>query len=289
MTFSKNESNMLLTFTSNREGLHMAKAPKNRETAKWDPEFTKQIAKTVGPLIKQYHRAEVRNIDNIPRSGGALVVSNHSGGMLTPDVFIFSPAFYNEFGYDRPVYTLGHYGIFMGPLDGVLRRLGVIEASRENAAVALHSGAVVLVFPGGDYDSYRPTFSENTIDFNGRTGYVRTAIEADVPIVPTVSIGGQETQLFLTRGNWLARKLGLTKARMYILPVSFGFPFGLSVIFPPNVPLPSKVVTEVLEPIDITAQFGKDPDVAEVDEYVRSVMQAALDRLAKQRRFPILG
>ena len=154
---------------------------------------------------------------------------------------------------------------------------------------ALHSGAVVLVFPGGDYDSYRPTFSENTIDFNGRTGYVRTAIEAGVPIVPTVSIGGQETQLFLTRGNWLARKLGLTKARMDILPVSFGFPFGLSVIFPPNVPLPSKVVTEVLEPIDITAQFGKDPDVAEVDEYVRSVMQAALDRLAKQRRFPILG
>ena len=174
----------------------------------------------------------------------------------------------------------------MGPLDGCLRRLGVIEASRENAAVALHSGAVVLVFPGGDYDSYRPTFSENTIDFNGRTGYVRTAIEAGVPIVPTVSIGGQETQLFLTRGNWLARKLGLTKARMDILPVSFGFPFGLSVIFPPNVPLPSKIVTEVLEPIDITARFGKDPDVAEVDEYVRSVMQTALDRLAKQRRFP---
>jgi 1-acyl-sn-glycerol-3-phosphate acyltransferase len=73
------------------------------------------------------------------------------------------------------------------------------------------------------------------------------------------------------------------------LPVSFGFPFGLSVIFPPNVPLPSKVVTEVLEPIDVTARFGNDPDVAEVDEHVRSVMQAALDRLAKQRRFPILG
>jgi 1-acyl-sn-glycerol-3-phosphate acyltransferase len=171
----------------------------------------------------------------------------------------------------------------------VLRRLGVIEASRENAAVALHSGAVVLVFPGGDYDSYRPTFGENTIDFNGRTGYVRTAIEAGVPIVPTVSIGAQETQLFLTRGNWLAKKLGITKARMDILPISVGFPFGLSMIFPPNLPLPSKVVTEVLEPIDIAERFGKDPDVGEVDEYVRSVMQSALDRLAKQRRFPILG
>ena len=80
-----------------------------------------------------------------------------------------------------------------------------------------------------------------------------------MPIVPTVSIGGQETQLFLTRGNWLARKLGLTKARMDILPISFGFPFGLSMIFPPNLPLPSKIVTEVLEPIDITARFGEGP------------------------------
>jgi 1-acyl-sn-glycerol-3-phosphate acyltransferase len=170
-----------------------------------------------------------------------------------------------------------------------LRRAGVIEANRENAAKALHSGAVVLVFPGGDYDSYRPTLSENTIDFNGRTGYIRTAIEAGVPIVPTVSIGGQETQLFLTRGNWLARKLGLTKARMDILPVTFGFPFGLSVIFPPNVPLPAKIVTEVLEPIDIAARFSDDPCVEEVDTHVRSVMQTALKRLARQRRFPVLG
>lgn len=264
-------------------------AAQNHETAKWDPALTEQVTKVLGPAIKRYYRAEVRNIDNVPSSGGALVVSNHSGGMLTPDVLIFSPAFYNRFGYDRPVYTLAHYGLFIGPLNGWLRRLGVIEASRENAATALHSGAVVLVFPGGDYDSYRPTFSANTIDFNGRTGYARTAIEAGVPIVPTVSIGAQETQLFLTRGNWLARKLGLTKARMDILPISIGFPFGLSVIFPPNVPLPAKVVTEVLEPIDITAQFGADPDVDEVDAHVRAVMEAALQRLAGQRRFPILG
>jgi 1-acyl-sn-glycerol-3-phosphate acyltransferase len=265
------------------------KATENQEMAKWDPAFTEQVANAIRPLVKRWYRAEVRNLDRMPPAGGALVVSNHSGGMLTPDVLIFASAFYDQFSYGRPVYTLAHYGVFMGPLDGWLRRLGVIEASRENASAALHSGAVVLVFPGGDYDSYRPTLSANTIDFNGRTGYVRTAIEAGVPIVPTVSIGGQETQLFLTRGNWLARKLGLTKARMDILPVSIGFPFGFSVIFPPNLPLPAKIVAEVLEPIDITAHFGKDPDVDEVDTHVRSVMEAALKRLAGQRRFPILG
>jgi 1-acyl-sn-glycerol-3-phosphate acyltransferase len=209
--------------------------------------------------------------------------------MFTPDVLVFAPAFYEKFGFDRPLYTLAHYGVFLGNVGDWLRRAGVIEASRENAANALRSGAVVLVFPGGDYDSYRPTFTENVIDFNGRKGYVRTAIETGVPIVPMVSIGAQETQLFLARGDSIARRLGQTRARMDILPISVGFPFGLSMIFPPNLPLPAKVVTQVLAPIDITAEFGDDPDVDEVDLHVRAVMQAALDELARNRRFPLLG
>jgi 1-acyl-sn-glycerol-3-phosphate acyltransferase len=259
------------------------------EVAKWDPGFTRQIASWVGPVIKRYFRAEVRDLDRVPPAGGALVVSNHSGGMFTPDVLIFGPAFYEKFGYDRPVYTLAHYGVFLANVGDWLRRAGVIEANRENAAKALRDGAVVLVFPGGDYDSYRPTLTENVIDFGGRTGYVRTAVEAGVPIVPLVSIGGQETQLFLARGDSIARRLGLTRARIAILPVSFGLPFGLSVILPPNLPLPSKIVTRVLEPIDIAAEFGENPDVDEVDLHVRAVMQAALDELARERRFPVLG
>ena len=225
----------------------------------------------------------------MPKTAGALVVPNHSGGKFPPDVLIFAPAFYEKFGFDRPVYTLAHYGVFIANVGDWLRRAGVIEASRENAAKALRDGAVVLVFPGGDYDSYRPTLTENVIDFAGRKGYVRTAIETGVPIVPMVSIGGQETQLFLARGDSIARRLGLTKARMEILPISFGFPFGFSAIFPPNVPLPAKIVTRVLDPIDIAAEFGDDPDVDEVDLHVRAVMQQALEELASQRRFPILG
>lgn len=259
------------------------------ETAKWDSGVARQIKNWVGPVIKRYFRSEVRGLDAIPPDGGALVVSNHSGGMLTPDVLIFAPAFYDKFGFDRPIYTLAHYGVLIGPLGNLLRRAGVIEANRENAAEALASGAVVLVFPGGDFDSYRPTLTENVVDFNGRTGYVRTAIAAGVPIVPMVSIGGQETQLFLARGDSIARRLGLKRARMEILPISVGVPFGLSVMFPPNLPLPAKIVTRVLDPIDIAAEFGDEPDVAAVDRHVRAVMQTALEELARERRFPIVG
>ncbi len=87
----------------------------------------------------------------------------------------------------------------------------------------------------------------------------------------------------------MAKRLGLKRLRAEILPVSFGFPFGFSVFFPANLPLPSKVVTQVLEPIDVIKEFGENPDVDAVDAHVREVMQAALDKLAKKRRFPILG
>jgi 1-acyl-sn-glycerol-3-phosphate acyltransferase len=259
------------------------------EVAKWDPGFTRQLTGWVGPVIKRYFRAEVRGLESMPKAGGALVVSNHSGGMFTPDVLIFAPAFYEKFGFDRPIYTLAHWGVFMANVGDWLHRAGVIEASRENAAKALRDGAVVLVFPGGDYDAYRPTLTENVIDFAGRTGYVRTAIETGVPIVPVVSIGAQETQFFLARGDSIAKRLGLKRLRAQILPISVGFPFGLSVLLPPNVPLPSKIVTRVLDPIDIAAEFGEDPDVAEVDLHVRAVMQKALDELACERRYPVLG
>jgi 1-acyl-sn-glycerol-3-phosphate acyltransferase len=259
------------------------------EIAKWDAEFTKRLVDAAGPIAKRWFRFEVRGLESVPAQGGALIVANHSGGMLTPDVLIFAAAFYDRFGYDRPLYTLGHDGMFAGPVADLMTRLGVIRASTTNAANALRSGGVVLVFPGGIYDAYRPTLAANVIDFNGRTGYVRSAIEAGAPIVPAVSIGGQESQLFLTRGIWLAKRLGLSRFRSDILPITVGFPFGLSVIMPPNMPLPTKIVIDVLESIDLGARFGDDPDIAEVDAHVRSVMQTALDRLARKRRLPIIG
>ncbi len=261
----------------------------HREIAKWDPRFTAVANKAISPVINRYFRAEVRGLDHLPAAGPAMVVCNHSGGVLTPDVLVLGPAFYDRFGYHRPLYTLAHYGVFFTPFAGSLGRLGVVHANRENAAAALHAGAVVLVFPGGDYDAFRPTRRQNVIDFDGRTGYARVAVEAGVPIVPTVSIGAQETQLFLARGDGLARALGLKRIRLEILPLTVGLPFGLTSFFPANLPLPSKIVTEVLAPIDVTAQFGKDPDVTEVDAHVRATMQRAIDRLARKRRVPVLG
>src|ERR1700733_13277526 len=259
------------------------------EVAKWDPGLTERAIGWLSPLIKGYHRAEVRGLESFP-PGGALVVSNHSGGLFPMDVPVFATGFYSTFGYDRPVYTLSHDMLFNGPQGEFLIRTGFIRAHHENADEALRSGGVVVVFPGGDYDVYRPTLTENVIDFDGRTGYVRAAINAGVPIVPAVAIGGQESQLYLSRGMGLAKALRLDKLmRVKILPISVGFPFGLSAVLPVNVPLPTKIVMQVLEPIDVVVQFGEQPDIDAVDAHVREVMQEALSGLAKERRLPVIG
>jgi 1-acyl-sn-glycerol-3-phosphate acyltransferase len=259
------------------------------EITKWDPGLTERVMGLIRPLIKGYHRSEVRGLEGFP-PGGALVVSNHSGGLFPMDVPVFATGFYEKFGYDRPVFTLSHDVIFAGPIADFFIKTGFIRANHENADEALRSGGVVVVFPGGDYDVYRPTLTENKIDFDGRTGYVKAALNAGVPIVPAVGVGGQETQLYLSRGEWLAKTLRLDRLmRSKILPISFGFPFGLSAVLPVNVPLPSKIVMQVLPPIDIVAEFGEDPDIDEVDGHVRHVMQRALDELAKERRLPVLG
>ena len=159
----------------------------------------------------------------------------------------------------------------------------------------LGEGAVTIVFPGGDYDVFRPTSKASVIDFNGRTGYVRTALEAGVPIVPVVSHGGQEAQLHLTPRRVLARLSPLRRLmRTDLFPISIGFPFGLTAAFPPNLPLPTKIVTEVLDPIDPATVLGpriKYPDrhVDRIDRLVRERMQEAVSDLAARRRFPVLG
>jgi 1-acyl-sn-glycerol-3-phosphate acyltransferase len=259
------------------------------DVAKWDPTLTARVVGLLRPVAKRYFRSEAHNLARIP-SGGALLVSNHSGGPTTTDLPTFAVHFYDKFGYDRPLYTLSHDVLSVGFTKQFFQRVGFIPASRDNAARALASDAAVMVFPGGDYDAMRPTLRQNVIDFNGRTGYVRTAIDAGVPIVPIVSIGGQETQFFLTRGTGLARRLGFIKqfTRSELVPIAAGFPFGVT-LGGANLPLPSKIVTQVLAPIDITARFGEDPDVAKVDAYVRKVMQKALDRLARERRLPVIG
>ena len=90
----------------------------------------------------------------------------------------------------------------------------------------------------------------------GRKGFVRQAIRSGVPIVPVATIGGHDTVFVLSEGRFLARWTGLGKRlRGATMPIIAGFPFPLAVeILPAHLPLPAKIRTEFLDPIEVDAR-----------------------------------
>jgi 1-acyl-sn-glycerol-3-phosphate acyltransferase len=256
-----------------------------------DPDYIRESLPRLWLLASLYFRAEVRGLGNVPEEGPVLLVGNHSGGNLTPDTGVFTLAFSTYFGVERPFYQLAHNLVLSMPGLSFLRKYGTVAASHENARKALQSGAAVLVYPGGDYEVHRPSWEGDRVDFGGRKGFLRLALDAGVPIVPVVSIGGQETSLFLSRGERLAKGLRLDKLfRLKVLPISIALPWVINVgDMAGHLPLPAKITVEALPPIDLRREFGADPDLDEVYDHLVRQMQETLDALAAERRFPVIG
>ncbi len=256
-----------------------------------DPDYIRENLPVSWLAATLWYRAEVRNMGNVPENGPVLLVGNHTGGNMSPEVLILPLAFTTYFGVERPFYQLAHNLVLASPLGPYLRRWGAMAASHKHARDALGAGAAVLVFPGGDWEVHRPSWEGNRIDFAGRKGFIKLALAADVPIVPVVTVGGQETALFLSRGGWLSK---LTRAdrllRLKVIPISLALPWVINVgDLLGHIPLPAKITIEVLAPIDLRDRFGAEPDPDEVYNHVTGVMQEALDGLAAERRFPVIG
>jgi 1-acyl-sn-glycerol-3-phosphate acyltransferase len=256
-----------------------------------DPDYIRETLPGLWLLASFYFRADVQGLDKIPADGPVLLVGNHSGGNVTPDTLVFSLAFATWFGVERRFFQLAHNLVLAMPGLGTLRKYGTVAASHENARKALETGAALLVYPGGDYEVHRPSWESAKVDFNGRKGWIRLALDNDVPVVPLVAIGGQETALFLSRGERLAKLLRLDRMfRLKVLPISLAVPWGLNVgDMLSHWPLPAKISLRVLDPIDLKKEFGSNPDHDEVYDEVLARMQRTLDHLQADRRLPLIG
>src|SRR4051812_29438274 len=115
-----------------------------------DAAFRQRCAERVERLVK-YFEPEVRGLASLPKEGPYLLVGNHSGGLYTPDAWVFVAAYLRHWGMDKPLRPLAHNLLFSVPaVRRALQRLGALPASPENAARALARGDMLLVYPGGD-------------------------------------------------------------------------------------------------------------------------------------------
>jgi 1-acyl-sn-glycerol-3-phosphate acyltransferase len=251
--------------------------------------FITKIAETVGPALRRYFRTEVRGLERIA-DGAGLFVGNHNGGVLTPDTFIFCSALYEHSGAASLPYGLGHQIVITTPgLRHLVVPMGGVHASHENAHRLFERGEKVLVYPGGDLDTYRPFADRNRIVFGGRKGYVRLALREGVPIYPVVAAGAHSGCIVLTDGRSFAKRVPfMRRLRLEVWPVVLSFPWGLTPFpAPPYLPPPGQILIEVLEAIhfDRSGQAAADDQeyVDECDHRIREAMQATLTRLAAER------
>ncbi|HXX89426.1 MAG TPA: 1-acyl-sn-glycerol-3-phosphate acyltransferase [Acidimicrobiales bacterium] len=236
---------------------------------------------------------EVRGIEHVPRQGPVLLVGNHSGLFYMPDVWITGLSVVRRRGLEQPFYGLAYDLLFAIPgIERVLRGLGAIPAGHEQAEAALAQGALVLVYPGGDYEACRPWSERDRVEFGDHRGFVKLALRAQVPVVPVVAYGAHHTVVILSRGERLAHVLGLDRLRIKVFPILLGPPFGVTSVLTPPLPLPAAITVEFLPALDWTTIGPEGADNEEAVERcyreITDLMQVTLDRLHAEHPHPLL-
>lgn len=218
-------------------------------------------------LFKYYFRLQTIGTENIPKSGSALIIPNHSG-FAGLDAIILSHEIKKK--TNRLAKVMTHFFWFISKTTAIpAQRLGFIEATTENGLSLLKEGNLVILFPEGEKGNFKPTSQKYQLQ-EFKRGFVRWAIETHTPIIPTLIIGAEESQVNITRLEipFFLKKL--------ILPLPLNY-----------LPLPSKWKIVFLNPIFLPYH----PDAANNNDLIHDItldiqerMQMALNSEVNSRK-----
>ena len=259
-----------------------------------DPRIIEKLMPFFGWVYQYYFRVQTDGWENIPKSGKMLLIGSHNGGLAIPDTVMMTYDWYRQFGTDRVAYALMNPKMWQA-LPGLARlatQVGTIQTHPNLAKAALRRGAAVLIYPGGAQDVFRPYSLRNKIYFSGHKGFIKLALQEEVPLIPLISSGAHSTLIVLADLYPQLRKLhqlgmpwlgGLDPG---VFPIYLGLPWGIALGPLPNIPLPLKLHTRVC-PTIVFERYGYE--AAHDREYVEQCyfrvcqqMQQELDRLIQE-------
>ena len=291
--------------TARRAAASKPSSVRKRSTAKVDvpreglngpnPELMNKQSGIWDTLMDRYFRLEIDGWERLPQEP-VLLIGVHSGGSLTMDAWTVIMAWWRQFGETRSLHGTAHDLLMKSPVLGdYFRSLGAISPSRENLQAAFEKGDDVILWPGGEKDSFRSWTDRDKAVLGGRKGFIRMAMRAGVPIVPVATVGGHDTLFVLSEGRGLAKLLKLKeRIRSELAPITLSWPFGLALHLTPfqHIPLPAKIRTEILDPIYLDTDPARLDDQEYVDamyDEIETAIQAGMNKLASKRKFPIFG
>ncbi|MFY9331592.1 MAG: lysophospholipid acyltransferase family protein [Candidatus Nanopelagicales bacterium] len=246
----------------------------------FDPELLDRVLMApMRPLYRNWFRVEAVGLENVPDTGAALVVANHSG-TIPLDAIMTQLALLDDHPAHRHLRMLGADLVFRMPVvSEIARKAGHTLACTPDAERLLSDGELVGVWPEGFKGIGKPYSERYKLQRFGRGGFVAAAVRTGTPIIPTAIIGAEESYPKIGNVPILARVLGLP-----YFPVTPTFPWLGPLGF---VPLPSKWTIAFDEPIptaDLGAGAADDPMlILEMTDRVRETIQQTLYRLLVDR------
>ncbi len=259
-----------------------------------NPQIIEKLMPFFGWIYENYFRVQTDGWENIPKTGKVLLIGSHNGGLAAPDTIMMTYDWFRQFGTNRLAYAVMEPKIwqFLPGLARLATQVGTIQTHPDMVRAALHRDAAILIYPGGAKDVFRPHSLRNKIYFHGHKGFIKLALQEEVPIVPFISYGAHSTLIVLADIYPQLKqlhKLGmpwLGGIDPGVFPIYLGLPWGIAIGPVPNIPFPVRLHTRVC----LSIRFERYGEEAARDrEYVEQCyhvvcqkMQQELDRLVKE-------
>ncbi|MGB5632350.1 MAG: lysophospholipid acyltransferase family protein [Waterburya sp.] len=258
------------------------------------PQIIEQLMPFFSWVYQYYFRVQSDGWEHIPKTGKVLLIGSHNGGLAAPDTVMMTYDWFRKFGADRLAYALMEpkiWQVFPG-LARLATQVGTIQPRPDLVRAALRKDAAILIYPGGAKDVFRPHSLRNKIYFHGHKGFIKLALQEEVPIIPFISHGAHSTLIVLADIYPQLQQLHQLGLPWWggidptVFPIYLGWPWIVGFGPLPNIPFPLKLHTRVCPAIAFE-RYGES--VARDREYVEQCyrqvceqMQQELDRLVEE-------
>jgi 1-acyl-sn-glycerol-3-phosphate acyltransferase len=241
---------------------------------------------TYWTAMRHYHRFEVRGLENVERSGPALIVGYHGRG-VAHDMIMLASLLYERSGAE--VRAIIHQKVTQLPVLGwIPQGLGYVPSDGPELADVFARGESLMVTPAGPLEGCRSFRERYKVKWGKRLGYLKLALKYRLPIIPTAGIGVDDTYIGLNDGyEWGKRFDASALAKRIHWPGGFPmwFAFGATGPWPMTLPFPVKITCHVGKPIDLEADGAVDPSDRKALELLHDrIMQTVQGLLDEGRR-----
>jgi 1-acyl-sn-glycerol-3-phosphate acyltransferase len=250
--------------TERMEQLRVNLGPYGIDPFGFDPQYVRHLVGPLSWLYRYYFRCQVSGMQHVP-DGRALFVANHSGQLPYDGAMICTALFLDR---EPPLFVRSMVERFVPAtpfLSPALARCGQVLGTPENCRRLLQADQSILIFPEG-VAGLNKTWQHRYRLQHAGNGFMRLAIEQQVPIVPVAVIGAEEQAPSLWNMRALGRALGLPALPLTPAPL-----FGL-------IPLPTRYRLHFGEPMRFAGHANDEDEVirSKVDQ-VMHCLQGMLD------------